>query len=346
MGKFHTLKILRVEKLTPDSVAISFDIPEDLRPNYSFTPGQHVIVKIKTGGKFARRTYSLCNAPGEDLRIGVRRMQNGQVSIYLNESVKPGDELEVSEPHGDFSLQKGKNFAAIVTGSGLTPILSMIRTVLSRDTHSRFTLAYGNQDRAHTMFFDELCNLKDKYPTRFSFDMFLSRQAVDIDFLAGRIDAEKIRRLHKTVYTPMAIEHYYLCGHKDMVETAAKTLTELGVSGDQIHSELFFTGKPQPITSNTKAAKAELTIINDGRKTTIAYSGEHGSILETALAAGLDVSHSCKGGVCATCRAKLIAGEVRQGKIYGLEDDEIEAGFILTCQSTPKSKKLTLSFDE
>ncbi len=350
MSKFHTIKIAKINRLTPDSIVIEFDIPKNLHAKFDFIPGQHVIVRRDLDGEDIRRTYSFCSAPDEPHRIAIRKIKQGDFSSFANEKLKQGDELEISEPLGGFNLnpEPGKNYVGIAAGSGITPILSMLRASLK--SGANFHLLYGNRDRKHAMFFDELGALKDKYTSLLKMDLFFSRQPIDIPLLAGRIDEDKIKHIYKTVWAKQELSGFYLCGPAQMVASIKECLLSLGVGADKIHTELFFAKKEQiaatkPVIKQG-AESAKITIINDGRKTDIAYKQEDGSILQAAINAGIDVSFACKGGVCATCRAKVLQGEVDLGTIYGLEKEEIEAGFVLTCQSIPKSKKLVISYDE
>ena len=349
MSTFHRLKISKITQLTPDSVALGLELPEELQEQFRFIPGQHVIVRAKIDGRQVRRTYSFCSAPGEPLRLAVRRIEGGVFSGFVNKILKAGDRLDVSEPLGTFRLapEEGQHYVGVAAGSGITPILSMIRSTLNQTQTGRFHLLYGNRDKAHTMFFDELAGLKDRYINRLSLDLFFSQQAVDIPLLAGRITGDRLARIYQTVWAQEPPDGFYLCGPKAMVENCRETLLALGVNAGDIHSELFFAEETAPVQRAHKGpAQAKIKIINDGRTFEIDYREEHGSLLDAALSAGLDVSYACKGGVCATCRAKVVEGRADMGTNYGLEPEEIKAGFILTCQSHPLSKTLTLSYDE
>ncbi|MBL4853564.1 MAG: 2Fe-2S iron-sulfur cluster binding domain-containing protein [Robiginitomaculum sp.] len=350
MSKFYKIPVAKVEKMTPDSVVITFDIPAKLKNAFAYKAGQHVIVKTQIDGADIRRTYSFCAAPCEgEFRISVRHIEDGVFSGFANNTLKAGDVLELSKPLGAFSLdpKPGATYVGIAAGSGITPILSMIRCVLAQDDDSRFFLYYGNRDAEHTMFRRELAALKNLHMDRFSYQLFLTRQAVDNPFWGGRIDGEKITQLHKTVFKGLDVAGYYLCGPKSMVDDTRESLIASGEPASNIHSELFFAGEDGPKRTAAKAqAKAKINVIMDGREVQVDYRDEHGSILEAALSSGLDVTFACKGGVCATCRAKVKAGQVDMGINYGLEPEEIDEGFVLTCQSVPLSKAVTISFDE
>lgn len=349
MSKFHKIPIDKVEQLTPDSVVITFAIPDALKSTFAFKAGQHIIVRASINGEDVRRTYSLCSAPDEDVfRIAVRKIDEGLFSAFANTKLKAGDVLEISKPLGVFTLAgaQGKTYVGIAAGSGITPIMSMIRTVLQDDSGSTFLLYYGNRDAQHTMFRSELAALKNLYMGRFSAQMFMTRQAADIPFFNGRIDGKKITHLHRKVFADLNVDSYFLCGPKSMVDGARESLLAADVPEANIHSELFFVGGAGARRKVADApAKAKINVLIDGRKVEVDYRDEHGSILEAVLAAGLDVSFSCKGGVCATCRAKITGGEVDMGINYGLEPEEIKDGFVLSCQSVPLSKTVTINFD-
>ncbi len=349
MSKFYKIAVKNVKILTPDSVVITFAMPEALKDLFAFNAGQHVIARTTIDGEDIRRTYSFCSGPRENIyRIAVRKIEGGVFSTYANTVLKAGDALEISKPLGAFSLleKPGKTYVGIAAGSGITPIMSMIRTVLTADENSRFFLYYGNRDAQHTMFRSELAALKNLYMGRFSAQMFMTRQAVDIPFNNGRIDGAKIAHLHEKVFSDLEVDGYYLCGPKSMIDGARDSLLAAHVDAANIHSEMFFAGdKRAPRKAVDAPSKAKITVVMDGRKVAVDYRDEHGSILEAVLSAGLDASFSCKGGVCATCRAKITDGEVDMGINYGLEPEEIKQGFVLSCQSVPLSKSVTINFD-
>ncbi len=349
MSKFHKIPVENVEKLTSDSVVITFAVPDALKDVFAFNAGQHVIVRTNIDGEDVRRTYSFCSAPNEDVfRIAVRKIDDGKFSAFANTKLKAGDVLDLSKPLGAFSLDTKRRgtYVGIAAGSGITPIMSMIRTVLQGDSVSKFFLYYGNRDAEHTMFRSELAALKNLYMARFSAQMFMTKQAVDIPFFNGRIDGEKVAQLHEHVFAGLGVDGYFMCGPKSMVDGARDSLLAADVPKANIHSELFFVGDAGARRKVADApAKAKINVLMDGRKVEVDYRDEHGSILEAVLGAGLDVSFSCKGGVCATCRAKITDGEVDMAINYGLEPEEIKDGFVLSCQSVPLSKSVTINFD-
>jgi ring-1,2-phenylacetyl-CoA epoxidase subunit PaaE len=361
MSKLHTVRVKNVSREAPDCVSISFDIPSALKNQFSYTAGQHVVVRKMLGGEDIRRTYSFCTAPSESqFKIAVRHVDGGVFSSFANKDLKAGDELDISAPLGDFSLKTdpahANTYVGFAAGSGITPILAMVRDVLIREPNSQFLLYYGNRDAEHTMFAEQLAQLKNMYMDRFSYQLFLTRQAVDIPFFNGRISGEKAAQLHKQVFAPLkasgGVAGYYLCGPLAMIDDVRAALVDAGEDKSIIHSELFFANLDDARNADNRAdkpagiAKSQITVISDGRKINIDYRDEHGSLLDATLKSGIDVSFACKGGVCATCRAKVIDGDVDMGLNYGLEPEEIEAGFVLTCQSVPLSKKVTISFDE
>ncbi len=361
MSKFHTVKITEVKKETPDCVSVLFEIPENIKSEFVFTAGQHVIVRKQIKDEDMRRTYSFCSAPNtNEFRIAVRKIDDGMFSTFVNEDLKAGDELDISAPMGEFTLKTSPthaaNYVAFAAGSGITPIMSMIKDVLACEPKSRFFLYYGNRDAEHTIFAEDIAALKNQYMERFSYQYFMTRQAVDIPFFNGRINAEKTTTLHKQVFAPLGtnggIAGYYLCGPLSMVEDVRTALTAAGEPESNIHSELFFASAEDAEKTGTAKkpvdglAKSTIKVISDGREINVDYRDEHGSILDATLKSGIDVSFACKGGVCATCRAKVIDGEVDMALNYGLEPEEIADGFVLTCQSVPLSKKVTISFDE
>ena len=352
MSKFHKIPVKNIERLTPDSVVISFAIPDALQNEFAFKAGQHVIVRTNIDGEDVRRTYSFCSAPSENVfRIAVRKIDGGMFSTYVNTGLNSGDVLEISNPLGAFSLDKTSSgtsgtYVGIAAGSGITPIMSMIRTVLMDDPNSKFFLYYGNRDAEHTMFRTELAALKNLYMGRFSAQMFMTRQATDVEFFNGRIDGDKITHLHKHVFGALGVDGYFLCGPKSMVDGARESLLAAGETEANIHSELFFAGEEAGRRKVANApAKAKINVIMDGRKVEVDYRNEHGSILDAVLGAGLDAPFSCKGGVCATCRAKVTDGKVDMAINYGLEPEEIKDGYVLSCQTVPLSKKVTVNFD-
>lgn len=354
--RFHALKVREVRRETPEAVSISFDVPEPLREAYRFAAGQYLTLRTVIGGEEVRRSYSIC--AGEDdgeLRVAVKKIDGGVFSAFANENVAAGDEIDVMTPSGRFVLpaHEGgpRQLVAVAAGSGITPVLAMIRTVLTREPESEFFLFYGNRSAQTIIFKEEIEDLKDLFPTRFGVFHVLSRETQDVEILSGRLDAEKLERLFTHVLPVAEADGVFLCGPGEMIETASAVLARLGVAGERIHREFFtpadgsapHAAKPANRTAETAhAARAEL-IIDGARVTVPVAAGE--TIVDAAMRAGVEVPYSCKGGMCCTCRAKVEAGEVDMAVNYSLEPWEIEAGFVLTCQSRPISDTVVLDYD-
>jgi ring-1,2-phenylacetyl-CoA epoxidase subunit PaaE len=357
MPKFHKLKVREIRRETPECVSISFDVPPPIQAEYEYLPGQHLTLRTQLDNAEVRRSYSICAAPNEgELRVAVKHVLGGQFSAFANEKLRPGDELDVMTPLGNFCLHAdpaaSRQYVAFVAGSGITPVISMIKTVLRNEPGSQFTLFYGNKNADSVIFREEIEGLKNEYMTRFSVHYVLSQEDPGIELFHGRIDAEKCRKFCTALIDATAVDVYYLCGPLPMIEAVRTTLADLGVDEKRIHSELFSSaGTTNGAAQKTWAAPTGLTTSNititlDGKT----YNYQHNQPNETILDAGsrtiAELPYACKGGVCCTCRAKLLEGEVEMEVCYGLEREEIEAGYVLTCQSHPKTGKVVLSFDE
>jgi ring-1,2-phenylacetyl-CoA epoxidase subunit PaaE len=356
---FHTLRVAAVERLTDDSVCITFDVPDHLRDEYDFVHGQHVTLLAPQVGDTVRRNYSICSPAGSGvLRVGVRKLPGGAFSTYALERLRVGEELQVMTPSGGFHTRldpaNARHYCAVVAGSGITPVVSIAATTLATEPASRFTLLYGNRTTGSIMFLEELQDLKNRYPDRFTLVNVLSREAHEVELLHGRIDGERLPRLLAAVAPADAVDEWFLCGPFDMVQEAQATLRGLGVDPRTIHSELFHVDKvppPRPPrTADDDSASAqdasEVTVVLDGRSSTFLLRADDVGILDAALRVRADAPYACKGGVCGTCRARLVDGEVRMDQNYALEPDELAAGFVLTCQSHPVTDRVTLSFDQ
>ncbi len=352
---FHTLKIKNIKKETAECVSISFDIPEDLKTLFAFKEGQNITVKRNIDGEEIRRSYSICSAPYEkELRVAVKKIAGGSFSQFANDNLKPGDMLEVLPPTGKFNAKlhanKNCNYLAIAAGSGITPIMSIIKHTLQSEANSCFTLIYGNRDRNSIIFFDELEGLKNKYMQRFNFINILSRERTDAEIFYGRIDENKLIALGKLL-PYQSFDEIYLCGPEELIFTASDHLQKNGVAKANIHFELFTTPGQKNTAVKIKeqvadsGPKSNITIKLDGRSFDFDLNFNSSSILDAALQQGADLPYACKGGVCATCRAKLVSGEVDMDVNYALEQEEVEQGFILTCQSHPRSNKVVVDFD-
>ncbi len=348
---FHKLNVTEVTQLTDDSVAVSFDVPADLADTFSYLPGQHVTLRSLVDGEDVRRSYSICaNANSGKLRVGVKKLPGGVFSTWATEELKAGDQLEVMAPVGDFVIEPeelgGGHRVAIVAGSGITPVLSLIGTTLESDPKCSWTLIYGNRTANSVMFLDELEGIKDRYPDRFQLFHILSREGSDLPLLSGRIDEKKIRKIYSMLGRPPV--GWYLCGPYDLVMMARSVLAELGVAENAIHDELFFAGPVDVSTLPPEPPSGEgsidLTVILDGRSIETRMTPET-SILDAALRVRPEMPFSCKGGMCATCKGRIEEGEVAMAKNYALVESEVDAGFVLTCQAHPVTDRVTVRFD-
>ena len=343
---FYPLTIARVEPLTDDSAAVTFEVPPPLAGRFVFAPGQSLTVRRGP----ERRSYSICAPAGRPPRIGVREVAGGAVSGWLVHQVRAGDVVEVQAPTGSFTpdLAAPGRHVLIAAGSGITPILSIAGSVLAADQDSTVTLLYGNRRNDSVMFADEIADLKDAHPARIALVHVLSREPQEVELFNGRLDAAKLRALLPVTVDVAAVDHWWLCGPFAMVEDAIGLLTELGVERSRIHRELFYVEEePPPMAGHAEAPPgpgAEVTVLLDGRSSTVTV--EPGTpILDGAQRVRPDLPFACKGGVCGTCRARLTEGEVTMRRNYALEQDEIDAGYVLTCQSLPVSEKITVDYD-
>jgi len=353
---FEELIIRDVRKETNDCVSIAFDIPDNLKQAFQFTQGQNITLKTHIGGTEIRRSYSICSAPGEnELRIAVKQVPQGAFSIFANHSLKAGDRLEVLPPSGRFFTPLNpahqKQYVAFAAGSGITPILSIIKTTLETEIRSGFTLVYGNRGRSSILFKESLEALKNKYMDRFRIIHILSREKTDIPLFQGRIDADKCRSLTAGLINLGATDDFFLCGPEAMIFSVKEFLEQKGVDGKKIHFELFTTPGQKSVTlsaagsENGDGRSSQVTVKLDGVAFDFDLPYHSTSVLDAALAEGADLPFACKGGVCCTCRAKLLSGQVEMDANYALEPDELAAGYILTCQAHPRSARVEIDFD-
>jgi len=351
--RFHELRVTEVFPLTDDSVTVTFDVPPELRPSFDYIPGQHVTVRKFIDGEDVRRSYSICAPAGSGkLRVGVKKLTGGVFSTYMTEKLEAGETIEVMSPVGEFTIdidpERPRKAVAIAAGSGITPVLSLLSTSLEMEPESSWTLIYGNRTANSVMFLDELEGLKDRFHPRFQIFHILSREGSDIPLLSGRIDDEKIRIIHDRLLGAGEVDGWYLCGPFDLVMTARDTLTDLGVEESRVHDELFFAGPVDESTLPPEPPPGEgsvdLTVILDGRAVETRMSPQT-SILDAALRVRSELPFSCKGGMCATCKGRIEEGEVTMDKNYALVDSEIEAGYVLTCQSHPVSDRIVVRYD-
>jgi ring-1,2-phenylacetyl-CoA epoxidase subunit PaaE len=348
---FHPLRVVSVEKLCADAVAVTFDVPAELAEEYTFRPGQSLTVRRFFGGREERRSYSLCSPAGAPPRIGVREVPDGAFSPWLVREVRPGDEIEVMPPAGMFTpdLDRPSHHVLIAAGSGITPVLSIVASVLPAHAATRATVLYGNRRTDTVMFADELADLKDAYPPRLELAHVLSREPREAELLTGRLDAAKLRTLLPRLVDPAAVDHWWLCGPYGMVTDAQAVLSEFGVPPQRVHKELFYVEDTPPALVRhedpaLEGPSSEITVVLDGRSTTITLPRDV-TVLEGAQRIRPDLPFACKGGVCGTCRARLVDGEVVMRRNFALDQSELDAGFVLTCQSLPVSEKATVDYD-
>ena len=351
MARFHRLQVAAVDRLTDDSVALTLAVPPDLREEYRYVPGQHLALRRTVDGVDLRRTYSICSpAPdgeGPDtLRVGVRLVEGGAFSPYALKEIGIGDELEVMTPAGRFTLRPAPGrYAAIVGGSGITPVLSIVSTLLAREPRARFCLIRSDRTTASTMFLEEVADLKDRHPERLQLVTVLSREEQRAGLPSGRLDRERLTGLLPALLPVDQVDGWFLCGPYGLVEGAERALRGLGVARSRIHQEIFHvdTGTA-PAAAAPAPAHSTVTARLDGRGGTWpVQAGE--SLLETVLRNRPDAPYACKGGVCGTCRAFLVSGEVRMDRNFALEAEETEAGYVLACQSHPVTEEVELDFD-
>ena len=331
---------------------MSFSVPDRLREAYAFDPGQHLTLRATIDGQEVRRSYSICVPPGDGLRVAVKRLEGGVFSAFAHGGLAAGAELDVMTPAGRFGVvptrRRSAHYAAVVAGSGITPVMSVLAAVLRDEPGSRFTLVYGNRDSSSVMFADELADLKDRYPTRLQVVHVLSREPQDAELLHGRIDAARLGRLLDAVVPPETVDEWLLCGPFAMVEEARRVLTERGVAASRVHRELFHVDGEVPRVVRRPAAGSDagttVTVRLDGRSSTFPMPDE-GSVLDATLGVRADAPFACRGGVCGTCRARLVEGTVEMARNFALEPGEVAAGFVLACQSAPTSERVVLDFD-
>uniref|UniRef100_A0AAU2V759 2Fe-2S iron-sulfur cluster-binding protein n=1 Tax=Streptomyces sp. NBC_00003 TaxID=2903608 RepID=A0AAU2V759_9ACTN len=348
---FHPLRVSEVEQLTDDSVAVTFAVPPELREAYRHLPGQHLALRRSVRGEEIRRTYSICapavEAPHEPvLRVGIRLVEGGTFSTYAFKELAVGDTVDVMEPMGRFVLEpRPGHFAAIVGGSGITPVLSIAATLLAREPEARFCLIRSDRSAASTMFLEETADLKDRYPERFQLVNVLSREEQQSGLPSGRLDRERLSGLLPALLPVADIDGWFLCGPFGLVQGAERALRGLGVDRNRIHQEIFHVdAAPAPMATAAAPAHATLTATLDGRSGNWPVK-EGESLLETVLRARADAPYACKGGVCGTCRAFLVKGEVRMERNFALEPEETDAGYVLACQSHPATGEVELDFD-
>ena len=353
---FHPLRIAEVRRETSDSVSLRFELPEELRERFAFRAGQHLTLRTELDGEDVRRNYSVCVSPAEgELRVAIKQIAGGVFSNWANTALKAGEVIEVMPPHGSFTCTfdhtAGRRYVGFAGGSGITPVLSLLKTALASEPASRFTLLYGNRSTPTIMFLEELAGLKDRFLDRLEVYHFLEDEAEEVELFNGRLDQAKCEEVLSTLVRPEDADVFFICGPGPMMDSVEAALLARGVPRERIMIERFTTG---PLTAaqvardlelQQKAAGATIQVVLDGRRAKVAFDPERGNILDNVRAAGLPAPFACKGGVCATCRARVVSGTVEMKVNYGLTDEEVAAGYVLTCQAVPTSEDVAVNYD-
>ena len=353
VGGFHSLTIADIRRETPEAISIRFAVPDEMRQDFAFTSGQYLTLRTQVDGTEVRRSYSICSGMDEgELRVAIKRLDGGLFSSFANARLKAGDTIDVMPPAGRFGLKAQtmveRTYVGFAAGSGITPILSIIKTVLTREPQSHFVLFYGNKSSATIMFKDELDDLKDRFVDRLSVHHILSREMQDVDVLHGRLTGDKVPALIRTAGGIAAVDDVFLCGPLAMIEEVSATLASLGLPSARIHREIFATETPPrstvPIAPSQASEDVSLSVRLDGALHKLAMRKDE-TVLEAAERHQLDLPYSCRGGMCCTCRAKLVEGMGSMDQNFSLEQWEEQAGFVLTCQFRPASNKIALDYD-
>jgi ring-1,2-phenylacetyl-CoA epoxidase subunit PaaE len=353
---FHRLTIAEVIDETAEARSIRFAVPDALRGAFAFRPGQHLTLKADIDGEDVRRNYSLCVAPEEGaLKVTVKRIQGGVFSTWATRNLKPGDAIEVMPPHGSFThafeASARNHYVGIAGGSGITPVIALLKTAMIEEPESRFTLVYGNRDSQSVIFLEELARLKNRHMGRLDIHHFLAEESEDIELFNGILDRSKCDDILTHLVDPAEVAAFFICGPGPMMDAAEEALAARGIPAEKIHVERFTAGRPsaaleaQMQALQQEAAGLTMVLTLDGRKRRVPFSAEAGNILDSARAAGLPAPFACKAGVCATCRARVVSGTVEMAARYGLTDEEVAAGYVLTCQSVPKGEGVELDYD-
>lgn len=357
--RFHTLRVADVRPLTDAAVEVTFEIPPELQGEFDYLAGQHVALRATVDGHEMRRSYSLCRPPAPgSVSVAIKRDLGGRFSTWAQSELRPGDEVDVMSPQGTFTSSlaalDGAHVAGIAAGSGITPLMALAATVLARSETSRFTLVYTNRSTTDVMFLEELADLKDRYPSRLALHHVLSREQRAAPLLSGRIDEERLRRILDALVLPDTVDEWFLCGPFELVQLCRDTLADIGVAPEHVRYELFTTGeggrveapsgRPVAVRADEPVHRIEVTL--DGQSATVESPvSAHESILNAALRVRPDAPFACAGGVCGTCRARLVEGSVTMTENYALEPDELERGYILTCQSHPTTDRVVVDYD-
>ncbi len=358
MSQFHSLNVASVSRNTRDAVVVTFQVPDSLTEAFAFRPGQYLTLRTELDGEELRRSYSICSAPQDGvLRVAIKRLDDGAFSTWANSSLEAGQKLDVMPPAGNFTIDfapgNQRHYVAFAVGSGITPIFSLVKTALSTEPDSSFTLFFGNRASSAVLFREEIEDLKNQYMERFSVVFIMSRENQDIDLFNGRLDGGKVAQLLTVWMDPQDIDYAFVCGPQTMTEDVVQALQDKGLAKDHIKFELFGAPKgPRAVRTGHDARTApgkgqcELTVIQDGHSRTLMVEKNSENLLDAALAQGLELPYSCKGGVCSTCRCKVTEGEVDMDINFALEDYEVARGFVLTCQSYPVTDKVVIDFDQ
>lgn len=353
---FHPLTIAEVRRETEDAISLRFELPGQLRESFRFTPGQHLTLRREIDGEDVRRNYSICAAPHEGhLRVLIKQIPGGVFSTWANSSLASGEVLEVMPPHGSFTWtfdeQRSATYAGLAAGSGITPILSLLKSALVAEPKSRFVLLYGNRASNSIIFLEEIAALKNRFMNRFEVYHFLEDEEEDVELFNGRLDSGKIAQVLQGLVDPADIDAAFICGPGPMMDAVEAGLLEGGVPPERILVERFTVGEMSALqaaaarTLEQKAAGLTVQLTLEGRRRTLSFDADKGSILENARAAGMPAPFACKAGVCATCRAKIVSGEVAMKANYGLSTEEVAQGYVLTCQAVPLTEDVSLDFD-
>ncbi|MBT8304474.1 MAG: phenylacetate-CoA oxygenase/reductase subunit PaaK [Bacteroidia bacterium] len=356
MADFYELKVSNLYKETKDTVVVEFDVPEHYHETFKFQQGQHLTLRKLINGEDIRRTYSLCTSPIENLwKVAIKQIPGGVFSTYANTELSIGDQLDVMPPAGNFFVEVDpeatNNYIAFAAGSGITPMLSIIKTHLLSEPNCTFKLFYLNRTVKSIIFKEEIERLKNQFFERFQVFHFLTKEQRDIPFLNGRFDKEKLAVLTKTFIDIEDTAHCFLCGPQEMIFLIRDELEAVGLAGDRIHYELFFSGENEASKLHIaevlehKVDGTDVTIIDAGKEFHFVMDDDFDTILDGALAAGADLPFACKGGVCSTCKCKLVEGEVEMKVNYALEQEEVDQNYVLSCQSVPTTKKIVVDFD-
>jgi len=352
MSQFIPLTIKSIQPQTEQAICIAFDLAPEQLDAFQYQPGQHLTIRHLTDDGELRRCYSICSDTQEHMSIAIKKIDQGQFSTWANAHLKAGDVLEVMPPQGVF-FQKaakagGQNYLGFAAGSGITPILSIVKSVLNRQADATFTLVYGNRSWKQTMFSEQIMDLKDRFKERLQLVNIFSRELNDSEIFNGRINADKLQQLFQANLISADIDHCFACGPEEMMAAVETVLPTWGIQRSKIHTERFNTGTAPKATAQQIESRSEerVNIILDGRELIVEVSKQDDSILDAALRAGADLPYACKGGVCATCKCKVLEGQVEMAVNYSLEEDEIQKGYVLSCQARPTTANVRLSFDE